>query len=377
MNNATHPMLPAATHDEAAAQLFVRDLKNFLAGQVEPGLRARAEQVDPGPASNARVETVYERLHEDEAFRAWASLRRTSQEMLWARVSESVDRQAPALDALAEAAAPLGSLALAPDFAPPAYLTDSDVHIMPGGYAHDDGSVLQGALMDRGGAVYMLGRNGGFLNDGRGKTMLAHLYALYPDLEPRRIVELGCGVGSSLVPVAQAFPEAETYGVDVGASMLRYALARARHLGAAVHFVQDDAEGTRFADESFDLVFSCALLHETSPGGIEAIVRESRRLLRPGGVVIHLEVPQRYAELDLWGRIRGEIEADYNNEPNWKVAISTDYRAAFERAGFADVAVGYQDAAQAPGQGQGQGQGGFGPESKGVFRSWFVASARK
>jgi ubiquinone/menaquinone biosynthesis C-methylase UbiE len=373
MTADAHPMLPAASHDEAAAQLFVRDLKNYLTAQIEPGLRARAEVLDPGPSSNARVETVYERLHEDEAFRAWASLRRTSQEILWARVAESVDRQAPALEATADAAAPLGSLTLAPDFVPPAYLTDGDVHIMPGGYAHDEGSLLQGALMDRGGAVYMLGRNGGFLNDGRGKTMLAHLYALYPDLNPERIVELGCGVGASLVPVARAFPDAATYGVDVGASMLRYALARARHLGAAIHFVQDNAEGTRFEDESFDLVFSCVLLHETSPGGIDAIVKESRRLVRPGGVVIHLEVPQRYDELDLWGRIRGQIEADYNNEPNWKVAISTDYRAAFERAGFEDVSVGYQDAALAPAR----GQGGFGPESKGVFRSWFVASARK
>ncbi|WP_404476742.1 class I SAM-dependent methyltransferase [Novosphingobium sp. BL-52-GroH] len=373
MTTDTHPMLPTASHDEAAAQLFVRDLKTFLSAEIEPGLRARADRADPGPSSNARVETVYERLHKDEAFRAWASLRRTSQEMLWARVGESVDRQAATLEARAAAAAPLGSLTLASDFVQPDYLADAEVHIMPGGYFHDEGSVLQGALMDRGGAVYMLGRNGGFLNDGRGKTLLAHLYALYPDLEPARILELGCGVGASIVPIATAFPQAQTYGVDVGASMLRYALARARHLGAAVHFVQDDAEGTRFEDESFDLVFSCALLHETSPDGIEAVVRESRRLLRPGGVVIHLEVPQRYEELDLWGRIRGEIEADYNNEPNWKVAISTDYRAAFERAGFADVAVGYQDATRAPAP----GQGGFGPESKGVFRSWFVASARK
>lgn len=372
MSDGLHPMLPQASHDEAAAQLFVRDLKGFL-GSAETALRAKADALDPGATSNARVETVYERLHEDGDFRRWASLRRTSQDMLWSQVAASVDRQADRLGALADSAPQIGSLTLHPDFVQPAYLDAADVHIMPGGYAHDDGSVLQGALMDRGGAVYMLGRNGGFLNDGRGKTMLAHLHALYPDLDPTDIVELGCGIGASIVPVAHAFPAARTYGVDVGASMLRYALARARHLGAAVHFVQDDAEHSRFADESFDLVYSCALLHETSPEGIEAVIRESRRLLRPGGVVVHLEVPQRYETMGLWDKIRGEIEADYNNEPNWKTAISIDYRAAFERAGFTGVSVGYQDATQAPTP----GQGGFGPESKGVFRSWFVASARK
>lgn len=369
----THPMLPAANHDEAAAQLFVRDFKLYLAEIIEPEFQARAERLDPGPTSNARVETVYERLHDNEDFRAWASLRRNSQDLLWAGIRESVTRQNAALEATAAAAPALGSLALDPDFTLPDYLAAGDVHLMPGGYDHDAGGVAQGALMDRGGAVYMLGRNGGLMNDVRGHTAVAHLFAQYPDLEPTRILELGCGVGASLVPMARAFPEAEAHGVDVGASMLRYALARARHLGVAVHLAQDNAERTRYPDASFDLVFSAVLLHETSPNAIARILAESHRLLRPGGVTIHLEVPNRYDELDLWGKIRGEIEADYNNEPNWKAAISTDYRAALGRAGFADIAVGYQAATSAPVR----GAGGFSARSAGTFRSWFVASARK
>src|SRR3546814_12477150 len=80
-----------------------------------------------------------------------------------------------------------------------------------------------------------------------------------------------------------------------------------------------DALAAPFPDESFDLVFSCVTNHELQPGTIGAMMDECHRLLRPGGVVLHLEVPQRYAEMDLWGQVRGEIEASYNNEPNWKI----------------------------------------------------------
>ena len=368
-----HAMLPSANHDELAEQLFVRDLKVYLTEAIEPHFRERAEALDPGPASNARIETVYERLHEDETFRAWAMLRRTSQDMLWAEIADSVHRQAGDLTEAASAAPQLGSLTLDPEFEQPAYLAAGDVHLMPGGYVHDTGDVTQGAIMDRGGAVYMLGRNGGLMNDVRGHTLVSHLYTLYPDFAPADILELGCGIGASLVPVAKAFPDARVHGVDVGGSMLRYALARANHLGAAVHLSQDNAERTRFPDESFDLVFSCVLLHETSPDAISRIMEESYRLLKPGGIVAHLEVPQRYESMDLWGKIRGEIEADYNNEPNWKAAISADYGPLLASVGFKDVAVGYQAATGNPVRGEGR----FTHQSEGVFRSWFVASARK
>lgn len=369
---SAHPMLPQASHDEMAEQLFIRDLKGWIGGEVEQHQKALAAALDPGPQSNARAETVYEALHEHDSFRGWASLRRTSQEMLWDGIATSVERQG---DALNEAAATYdaGSVTLHDDARLPHYIESRDVHLMPGGYQHDEGGVLQGAVMDRGGAVYMLGRNGGLLNDGRGRTVLAHLFARFPDFVPERILELGCGVGASLVPIAKAFPDADVHGVDLGASMLRYARARAASMGATVHLAQDDAEGTRHPDASFDLVFSAVLLHETAPDAIPRVLAESRRLLKAGGVAVHLEVPQRYETMDLWGQVRGQIEADYNNEPAWRAAITADYDALMRQAGFQDVATGYQDAARGD---PAPGQGGFCSESKGVFGSWFVASGR-
>lgn len=369
----SHPMMPGANHDEAAQQLFVRDLKGWIAQDLESEVAQMASAADPGPAANDRAGETYRALLADPAFQGYASLRRTTQELLWDDVQRSVRRQAAQLDARAAAAPASGSVTLDPEFIQPEYLADRDVHLMPGGYAADDGGVVQGALMDRGGAVYMLGRNGGFLNDRRGHTAIAHLLARWPDADPRAILEFGCGTGSSTVPAAKAFPQAKVHGLDVGAAMLRYANARASWLGHSIHFTQGSAEQAPYPDASFDLVYSCVLMHETSPKAMEAILAESLRLLKPGGIAIHLEVPQRYDEMPLWGQIRGAIEYDYNNEPNWRAAISLDFAAAMTAAGFADVATGFQDATSTPER----GNPGFGSESKGVFASWFVASGRR
>ena len=61
-------------------------------------------------------------------------------------------------------------------------------------------------------------------------------------------------------------------GVDVGASQLRYAHARAAHCGVPVHFRQGDALDAPYPDQSFDLVFTCVTIHELQPGTIEDLM---------------------------------------------------------------------------------------------------------
>jgi ubiquinone/menaquinone biosynthesis C-methylase UbiE len=371
----THPLIAVPSHDELVEQLFVRDLKLYVMQTLEPTQRdiahALLEQAPP-QGSNAPARDLRERMEGLESFRDWISIKREAQRQLWAAVGDSVARQADRLEALAEVAEPLGSVTVDPDFAVPGYVAEGDIHLMPGGNGHDDGSILQGAVMDRGGAVYMLGRNGGMLNDLRGQTAIAHLLTIAPDIAPARILDMGCGIGTSTVPAAKAFPEAEVHGIDVGASMLRYAHARAESLGARVHFSQQSAEKTNFPDGHFDVVFSCVVLHETSPEAMANILAESRRLLKPGGYAIHLEVPLIHNFGDVWQELSSELEAEYNNEPNWRGALSADYRSLMEAAGFGEVRVGYQstalDARTSP--------KAFKDTSDGVFRSWFVTSGR-
>jgi SAM-dependent methyltransferase len=368
-----HPLIAVPSHDELVEQLFVRDLKTFVHSDLE-AVQSRIARVEdkrlPASAANNRSDALRERMAGHESFRTWLAMKRESQRQLWATVATSVERQADDLERLAEIENPLGSVRTNPDFAVPEYISHGDIHLMPGGNAHDDGSLLQGAVMDRGGAVYMLGRNGGMLNDLRGQTAMAHVLTRFPDIQPKRILDMGCGIGTSSVPAATCFPDAEVQAIDVGASMLRYAHARAEHLGAAVHFSQQSAEKTDFEENSFDIVFSCVLFHETSQAAVLNILKECKRLLKPGGLAVHLEVPLLHDNADTWVELSGALEAQYNNEPNWRGALTSDYPGLFASAGFSQIEAGYQPTSPAARQGPFR----FGPESEGVYRSWFVAS---
>ena len=82
------------------------------------------------------------------------------------------------------------------------------------------GDVGQGAIYDRGVHVYAMGGSGP-CNDALGRGTVSFVGRRFPGLRPRRILELGCGVGHNLIPYADAYPEAEIHGVDIGAPMLR------------------------------------------------------------------------------------------------------------------------------------------------------------
>jgi SAM-dependent methyltransferase len=371
---AAHPMMPSATHDELAEQRFILALKGYLATDLNPTQKALAEVVDDGgdaPLSD-RARQARRKMLDYGSYRNWIGLSRTAQEGLWDAIRTSIVRQEDALNERGRIESPKGSLRLDPDFVAPAYLRAADTHMMPGGYAADPGedSVAQGALMDRGGAIYMLVSNGGLMNDGRGQTAMAHVLTRFPDLQPKRILDMGCGTGASTLPAKQCFPEAEVHGIDVGASVLRYAHARAEHLDYPVHFSQQSAESTDFEDASFDLIYSGALIHETSNAAVPNIMRECKRLLRPGGVVVHLEVPMRYEDLDLWGHLIGDFETRYNNEPFWSGALRADLVGELQSLGFQDVQSGFQAAARDARADKLD----FSDRNLGVFRSWYVVS---
>lgn len=337
-----HAALPAATHDELARQNFVQSLKVHLATRVSPGNktvyehraapRFSREHRRP-PKDRHEVRSV---MRHEPYYQTWSTLLRTSQEMMWDSVNVSVERQLPALRNQAAAKRDtLGSLTLNPDLPIPAYHTAVDIHCQPGGYhtelVPDD--VAAGATYDRAVYIYAMGRLGA-LNDEMGQSVVLHLTEQYPDFRPARILDMGCTVGHSTLPYVDAYPDAEVFAIDVGAPVLRYAHARAETLGKRVHFSQQNAEHTDFADASFDLIVSHILLHETSSAAIRAVMRECHRLLKPGGLMLHQEVPQ-YEGMPPYDAFILDWDTYNNNEPFWGTVHSMDLQKLAESAGFA------------------------------------------
>jgi SAM-dependent methyltransferase len=157
---------------------------------------------------------------------------------------------------------------------------------------------------------------------------------------------MGCTVGHSTLPYKERFPNAEVWGIDVGAPLVRYAHARAAALGCEVNFAQMNAEATEFEAGSFDLIVSHILLHETSAKAMPRIMRECHRLLAPGGYMIHADLPP-FDKMDGFTQFILDNETWYNNEPFWGAMRDMDQIQLAVEAGFARDQVYFSTAPMA------------------------------
>ena len=347
-----HNMMPRAASDERARQNFVAGLKMHMEDNVYPSDRkVGVTRVLPsfkaahGRAPNSSVELRHA-IEADPFFQSWSSIARSIQEMGWDAVSEIVSHELPRLLEKSKISNPKGSLHLEPNVEVPLYNTAIDIHCMPGGYHSEitEDDVFAGAMFDRGAHYYGLAIRGTAALDyvdtreriaraAPGYTTIDFLRKTYPGFKPKRILDMGCAIGGTTVPYAEEFPAAKVYGVDVAAPQLRYAHARAESLGARVHFRQENAEALSFEDDSFDLVVSHGLFHETSAKATPRILAETHRVLREGGVTIHVDT-QFARGLDDLDDAYWDWDAHYNSEPFWSALHHTDARDLLANAGF-------------------------------------------
>lgn len=98
------------------------------------------------------------------------------------------------------------------------------------------------------------------------------------------LVDCGCGPGSITVDLATIVAPGQVVGVDVAQRQLDYARALAAQRGVAnVRFEPGDVYAIPFPDASFDAAFAHNLLQHL--GDPLRALRETRRVLKPGGMV--------------------------------------------------------------------------------------------
>jgi ubiquinone/menaquinone biosynthesis C-methylase UbiE len=91
------------------------------------------------------------------------------------------------------------------------------------------------------------------------------------------VLDVACGTGNAAIPAAQA--GARVTGLDLSVDMLAVGRERAADYMVELDWLEADPRRLPFADASFDRVLSaCA-------AGDELIVREMRRVCRPGGAI--------------------------------------------------------------------------------------------
>jgi ubiquinone/menaquinone biosynthesis C-methylase UbiE len=260
-------------------------------------------------------------MRKDPVYQMWAALRRSTMEMRQQNGRAVVLRQADALaNKVSNELKATDNLQLKENFQVPPYLTHVDNHLMPGSYhtAYFPGDVSNAANYDSGLFVTSGGMLGS-LTDGGGRAIAAWVKEKYPDFRPKKILDIGCGLGHNTLPIAEAYPEAQVIGIDAGAPMLRYGAARAHALGIHnVTFIQADAADMKeFSNHSFDWVQTTMFLHETGGKAIHKIFAEINRVLKTGGLNLHIEQPQYTPEMSMYEQFMRDWDAYYNAEPYW------------------------------------------------------------
>lgn len=114
-----------------------------------------------------------------------------------------------------------------------------------------------------------------------GKRMLERFDLL--QIQPKHIIDLGCGTGISTRALAKRFSKADVLGVDLADNMLRLARRNAPWLSKQRYLVAD-AIALPLSSHSVDLIFSNLMLPWVSD--LEKLVTEVRRVLKPGGLFL-------------------------------------------------------------------------------------------
>lgn len=346
----------APNHDELARQSFVGSLKEFINFAVEPALDARFEETlqTSAPKKAENRDEAEALLADDPLYHLWSSLTFHSQNLMWNAVQTTTDRtidsQIEAFNTLASA--PKGSMRLSDTLLVKAPISTTEIHRQPGGYWRETRENDIETALNYSGTVDLyrnakgMGTGGKVGSDSIGRFLAGVASKRAPDLEPQAILDMGCGTGEQTLAYKRTWPHARVAGIDVARPFIRFAHGVAESQGLPIDYAEMDAGHTDFPDASFDLIVSIIMFHETSRAQVKDILKECWRLVRPGGLVLHLDVPYHYHRLPLTRQVTNHWQVRYNGEPFWSGFTALDMKQELIEAGF-DPETAFADYEQA------------------------------
>lgn len=105
-----------------------------------------------------------------------------------------------------------------------------------------------------------------------------------------KLLEVGCGSAALSIRAALTWPETEVTGVDYWGAVYNYSQklceknAASEGVGSRCTFVYGDANKLDFPDETFDAVISNYVYHNIMGSDQRALLKETLRVLKKGGV---------------------------------------------------------------------------------------------
>ncbi|MEX2123992.1 MAG: class I SAM-dependent methyltransferase [Woeseia sp.] len=320
--------------DFAAAQAFLLGAKNFWTTNLYRELRYKYDRrIDKRDAESLTPDEAVAELEGDVTYHFFGWLERHLQRMKYTSRYGVIPYHSERRDTLTQEA----GFSLQDEYAPvlnpglelPKYYKSIDIHQHQGGLWSEI--------------------TAGFAYEYGARTTTPLLGETHEDLHKRfteyvadgvdfkRILDLGCGFGKSTRPFLKQFPTSAVHAVDLSAPCLHVASQFARKNSTRnVRYSQQDARGTNFDDESFDLVTSTMLLHELPVKSVLQLFEECYRLLQHGGRMAHLDF---YILPDAFDRLMHYGHSKRNNEIFMRGVSELDLPGVLGKIGFIDIKI--------------------------------------
>ncbi len=148
--------------------------------------------------------------------------------------------------------------------------------------------------------IYLIGAGLYWHASLRGKFLVwRRLLAAIPPADVAHALDLGCGRGAVAIMTALSFPRADVTGIDIwrvadqsgNSERAANANVRANGVESRIVLITGDMTSLPFRDGSFDLVTASLSIHNIpSKEGRAAALRESARVLAPGGRLIIVDI---------------------------------------------------------------------------------------
>lgn len=375
-------MMLHPTQDELSRQAFIiqfkqkvnLDLQKDIQDYFDEAIASELESSLGQPLDDLNRDhrgAVKQRLASEHLFQTWETLTWIGQDMMWDCIDETLTHDLPRLEAAASEALghsnKRGSLTLNPDLDLPANIAKVEIHRQPGGFCLErngvDFDILSGARYTGAGMMYGAGK-GRDTKPGTGYSaahfVIQALENKFGPQKPKRILDIGCGTGFNTSTYPKHYPDAEVHGIDVAAGLLRWGHTKAESEDIPIHFSQMSTAAMDFEDESFDMVVSTIWGHETTPSVIKDSIAEIWRVLKPGGISFHIDVPIQPGYHGLVDQVFNDWQIKYNGEPFWMGFADSDLKGLMTEAGYPEDCQFVE----------------YLPRTQGVG-DWFVHGARK
>ncbi|MBA63303.1 MAG: hypothetical protein CMJ76_13175 [Planctomycetaceae bacterium] len=107
------------------------------------------------------------------------------------------------------------------------------------------------------------------------------------DLQPLRILDLGCGTGNLTLRVLESFQEAEVVALDLSVEILD--VCRRQCGTDRVSYLQQDFNSLDLPESEYDLVVSSIAIHHVDDPAKQLLFQDVYNCLKPGGIFTYVD----------------------------------------------------------------------------------------